>query len=496
MDQEVKAGRIEEEPTELAVLMSFESEKMPAKPSSLRRFDAALGGAVKALYADNEFRGKKGQSAIIHTLGKVKAKRLLLLGLGEKAKFNPDVLRKAAAFAATKARDMNLQELAVEVPEEAVRLPMDRQAEALTTGSFLSLYRFEKYVCEKDRKPKLKKLTLVSSKRGLRKATESANRAMVVADAVFLARDIANDSGPDGTPKAIVEIALEQSKKNGVKCQVFDEKELEKRKMGGILNVGRGSENPPRLVVMEYGSPRRPTVAIVGKGITFDSGGISIKPSKDMDVMKSDKSGAAVTIAVMQAAARLKLPVHLIGLAPLAENMPSGRSYKPGDIIRTMSGKTVEVLSTDAEGRLILADALTFAQTFKPRYIVDLATLTGACLIALGHHAAGLMGNNEALKRALKSAGDEVGERVWELPLFEAYYEQIKSEVSDMKNTGGSEGGAITAGAFLGRFIESSNWAHIDIAGTSWSGDDKGYLRKGATAFGVRLLMEFISKVK
>lgn len=496
MDIEVKTGNVEEVAGELAAVALFESKKMPTRPSSLRRINGALHGVVESLFEDKEFTGKKGQITILRTHGRMKAKRIMLIGLGEKKKFNVDLLRKTVGSVALKAQDMNLSEIAMELPEEILSTPVDRLAEALVTGARLSLYRFEKYLAEKDKKPTLKHTTIVCTKRNIQKVKKSAERVSIIAQAVNLSRDIANDSGGDVTPKSIGVLAQKIAKKHGFKCQVFDEKAIKKLKMGGLLNVGRGSEHPPRFVVMECGSAKYPTVALIGKGITFDTGGISLKPSKDMDQMKYDKSGAGTILATMEAAAKLKLPVHLIGIMPLAENVPSAKSYKPGEVIYMMSGKTVEVINTDAEGRLILADALTYAQRYKPKYIVDIATLTGACVIALGIHSAGLLGNDKVLIRKLKEAGDTVGERIWELPLFDEYAEQMKSGIADLRNVGGREGGCITASAFLGKFAEGSRWAHIDIAGTAWSKEDKGYLRKGATGFGVRLFLEFLSLVK
>lgn len=496
MDIEVKTGKVEEEAKELAAVMLFETDKMPRKPSSLRRIDSALHGTMSSMIKDKEFSGKKGQTTMLHTFGHLKAKRIMLIGLGQKKKFNIDMLRKASGTAITKAKDGKLSGISIELPEEILDVPVDRQVEALTSGAVLSTYRFEKYRRQEDKNHTIRRTTIVCTKRIAERVRKSVQRASAVAEAVNLARDIANDSGEQATPKKIGILAQRISKKYGFKCQVLDEKAIKRLKMGGLLNVGKGSENPPRFVVMEYGHSRHPTVAIIGKGITFDTGGISLKPSKDMHQMKYDKSGAATTIAAVQGAAQLKLPVHLIGIIPLAENVPSGKSYKPGDVIHTMSGKTVEVLNTDAEGRLIMSDALTYAQRYKPRYVIDIATLTGACVVALGSYVAGLMGNDKVLIRNLKKAGDSVGERLWELPLFDEYAEQMKSEIADLKNVGGRDGGAITAAAFLSKFAEGSRWAHIDIAGTAWSNDNKGYLKKGATGFGVRLFLEFLSRVR
>ena len=496
MNIDVKTVRVEEEAGELAAIMCFKADNIPRKPSSLKRIDRALNGTISSIFKDKEFSGKKGQVTLLHTFHHLKAKRIMLIGLGERKKFNVNILRTVSGKAVAKANEMEIKEIAFELPEEILNVPVDRQVEALATGAELSVYQFKKYIKEKDEKPAIKNTVLICTKRNAQKVRKSARRFGIIGQAVNFAREIANDSGKDATPKGLGVLAQKISKQNGIKCQVLDEKAIKSLKMGGLLNVGRGSENPPRLVVMEHGSKRNPTVVLIGKGVTFDTGGISLKPSKDMHQMKYDKSGAAAVISAVQAAAQLKLPVHLVGIAPLAENVPSSKSYKPGDIISTMSGKTVEVQNTDAEGRLILSDAITYAQRYKPRYIIDIATLTGACVVGLRTHVAGLMGTDKALIRRLMEAGNASGERLWELPLYDEYGEQMKSEIADLKNVGGREGGAITAGAFLSNFAEGAKWAHIDIAGTAWSNGNKGHIKKGATGFGVRLFLEFLGKIK
>jgi leucyl aminopeptidase len=496
MKIDVGTGNIEDVADELAAIFVIQADKIPTKPSSLKRIDKALNGEISRLFENKTFTGKTGQAMVLHTLGNLKAERIMLLGLGERKKFNVDVLRKTSASAFHKAKESGVRNIAVELPEDILRIPADMQVEAIVTGGKLSTYKFRKHVSKKDEDTTFNQMEIICSKRVAKKVEKSAKQADIIADGVALAKDITNDSGMQVHPSSISLLAQETAKANGFKCKVLDEKTIEKKNMGGLYNVGKGSENPPRLVVMEYGSKKHPTVAIVGKGMVFDSGGLSLKPSQGMEVMKSDKSGAAVVIGVMQAAAQLKLPIHLIGIAPLAENMPSGRSYKPGDVIYTMSGKSVEVLNTDAEGRLILADGLTYAHQYKPKYIIDIATLTGACMIALGSHAAGLIGNDRTLIGNLAKAGESVGERLWELPLYDEYKEQMKSDIADIKNVGGRYGGCITAAAFLSSFVEGHKWAHIDIAGTAWSTENKGYLNKGATAFGVRLIVEFLRKVK
>ena len=319
----------------------------------------------------------------------------------------------------------------------------------------------------------------------------------IAAESARLARDLSNEPGSVHTPAWMADQARKLGREVGLKVKVLAERELEREKMQGILSVGRGSANPPRLIVLEHNAPasgarRRPTLALVGKGITFDSGGISIKPAANMHEMKHDMSGGAAVFGAMRGAALLGLPQHLVGIVPAAQNMPGASAYLPGDIVRAASGKTIEVLNTDAEGRVVLADALHHAQSFKPDAIVDLATLTGACVIALGSACCAVMGNNERLIKRVQAAGDRSHERAWPLPLWDEHKKQIKGDVGDIKNTGGREAGASTAGAFLSHFVGATPWAHLDIAGTAWTTREQPYCVKGATGFGVRLLLELL----
>lgn len=311
----------------------------------------------------------------------------------------------------------------------------------------------------------------------------------------MFARDLVNSPGYAMTPAKLGEEASALGKRLGLKVTVLDKTQLTKQGFGGILAVGKGSANDPRFIVMEYGAAKKgvPTICLVGKGLTFDSGGLSLKPADAMETMKSDMGGAAAVFGAMQTVAELKLPLHVVGLVSSAENMPSSTAYRPGDIITTLSGKTVEVLNTDAEGRIILSDALFYAHRFKPNAIVELSTLTGAIIIALGPHATGMMGTNQALADKLSRAGDASGERVWQLPLWDEYHQMIKSEIADLKNIGGRPGGSITAGAFLAAFVGDYPFVHLDIAGTAWADKPaKPYDSPGGTGVGVRLLTEFL----
>jgi leucyl aminopeptidase len=308
-----------------------------------------------------------------------------------------------------------------------------------------------------------------------------------------MARDMVSSPPADMTPTVIAGKAREISRQFGLKLKVLERKQMEKLGMGALLGVARGSAQPPKFIIVEYRKGgKKPFIALVGKTITFDSGGISIKPAENMDRMKDDMSGGAAVLGAIRTAAALRLPLNIVGLLPATENMPGGRAYKPGDVLRTMSGQTIEILNTDAEGRLILADALAYACRYKPAVIVDIATLTGACNIALGQEATGMLGTDEKFKQKLRDSGQRTGERVWELPLWEEYYELIKSDIADMKNTGGRGGGVITAAALLSKFVQKYPWVHLDIAATSWSEKDRPYSPKGATGIGVRLLTQFL----
>jgi leucyl aminopeptidase len=321
--------------------------------------------------------------------------------------------------------------------------------------------------------------------------------AQKVCEAVLFARDLVSQPGNVATPSYLAEKGVEMSAKFGITCRIMERCEMEQNGMEALLAVAKGSSQPPRLIILEYlaaGEKVKPTV-LVGKGITFDSGGISLKPREGMEKMKDDMAGGAAVMGTFMAVAALKLPVNLVGLVPAAENLPGGGAYKPGDVIKSMSGQTIEIVNTDAEGRMVLCDALYFAKRYRPATLIDLATLTGACVVALGSVASGMMGNDEGLKRAIRSAAEKCGERVWELPLWEEYGDLMKSDIADLKNSGGSEAGTISAAWFLKSFVGKARWVHLDIAGTAWIDKDRPYLPKGATGVGVRLLVEYLKGV-
>lgn len=428
----------------------------------------------------------------------LKVERLLLMGLGPVEKVNEESLRAfGARIGKAVPRGRVLCLLSRGKAGEIKRREVIR---ALAEGALLGSYVFDQYQSkEKDKEEEkgLERLTLLVRKDDLKGAKADAAQAGHVAAGVFLARDLGNHPGNVVDPEYLAETARQLGKAYPIKVSVLNEKGLKKKGMGGIMAVGQGSAKPPRLITLEYNNGKKGTApfAVVGKGVTFDTGGISLKPGAKMDEMKFDMSGAAAVLGLMRAVAESKLPVNLVGVIGAAENMPSSTAQRPGDILKTARGVTVEVLNTDAEGRLVLADALHHAESFNPTGIVDLATLTGACVIALGGHATGLMGRGEGLLLGLTAAGEESGERVWRLPLFDEYQEQIKSPVADIKNVGGREAGTITAACFLSRFVEKDRpWAHLDIAGTAWDMSGKRpHIPKGGVGVGVRLLHRYIA---
>lgn len=493
MEISVEFGKMEEKASEISIIGLFQGER--PLDGDAGAMDKALGGAIGELIDGGEFEGKLNQIAVIRTRGAIPLKRVLVIGLGERAEFNLDRMRQTSSKAAIHIREMGLKEFTTGIHD----LPKYKRlttAQAVVTSTLMGLYQFTKYITVKREEMKeVEKLTLLERDEAkIAEVREGARRGRIVGEAVNFARDLSNEGGNNMTPTKMAEKAAELADDYDLKLQILDREEMQKLKMGALLGVARGSVQPPKFITIEYNSDKKDidTIVLIGKSITFDSGGISIKPSAKMENMKFDKSGGCTVLGVMRATSELELPIHVVGLLPATENMPSGSALKPGDILTSSSGKTIEVINTDAEGRLTLSDALTYAARYKPKAIIDLATLTGSCVVALGNHASGLMGNDEVLKEKIKRAAEVSGDKVWELPLWSEYDEQIKSDVADVKNVGGRPGGAITAAAFLKKFVGEYPWAHLDIAGTAWTIKDSVYFSKGATGVGVRLLVQFL----
>jgi leucyl aminopeptidase len=455
--------------------------------------DKALHGLLTSLRQQQEFTGKLNSVKELHSLGQLAAERVLLVGLGKKKELTDERLRQAAGTASRALKVLGVPSCATVLHQSSNG---NRSAVAATVeGAILGAYSFDSYRTTPRERPDLSELQLlVSSKKELKDIRHVVTESCAVSEAVCLARDLVSQPGNHAIPDYLAKQAIAISARYGLHCHVLDSEEIEHLGMNGLLFVGKGSVNPPRFIIMEYngGAKAQRPIVIVGKGITFDSGGISLKPREGMERMKDDMAGAAAVIATLQAVAALKLQVNLVGLVPAAENMPDGRSYKPGDVVKTMSGKTVEINNTDAEGRMVLCDALHYAQKYRPAGLIDLATLTGACLVALGTEASGMMGNDSGLKKALAKAGETTGERLWELPLWDEYGEAMKSDIADMKNAGGPYAGTVTAAWFLSQYVGKSKWVHLDIAGTAWEEKGKHYLPKGATGVGVRLLVDYL----
>ncbi|MBW1708430.1 MAG: leucyl aminopeptidase, partial [Deltaproteobacteria bacterium] len=424
--------------------------------------------------------------------------RLILVGLGSEKEYGPEKLRSASARAAQAVRDFNLKKAAILLPSKRKKLESPAElAEMTALGLRLGLYRYDELKTrDKGNAKSLQRMTLISAEKIGRSAPAAAlKRAEAAAEAICYARDLVNRPSNLLKPEDLAGEARKLAKANGLKIKVISQDEAKRRKMGAFLAVAQGSESPGRIIVLQYngaGSRTRP-VALLGKAITFDSGGINLKPSTGLKDMKTDMAGGAVVMAVMAAAAQLKLKVNLVGIVPAAENMLSGKASRPGDVITSMSGLNVEITNTDAEGRMVLADGLTLAKVYKPKAIIDLATLTGACSIALGDKIAGLMGTGEDLVEKLKEAGERSGDRVWELPLYEDYFSSLKSEVADFNNAGGRAAGTIIGGLFLKQFVPKIPWAHLDIAGTARAEKGTPDTPAGGTGFGVNLLLHFLT---
>ncbi|MEM3094886.1 MAG: leucyl aminopeptidase [Nitrososphaera sp.] len=487
----VEKAKIDQKQTSLLVIGVFEGEQDFMQSKEL---DPTVFASIKETLENKEFRGTFGSSILVYTLGRGPMKKIMLLGLGKKDKFTDESARICAGKAAQKAKELGVKEFSIlqfsNLDEGLI--------EAMTEGVTLALYSFDKYKEAKEPATKIEEVTILINSDSP-KFQSIADKASLIIEAVNFARDIGNLPPNDCPPAQLASIALSLAQEHGMKAKVIDRYELENMGMGGIVAVGKGSNSPPKLIILEYNGssdPQQKPYLLVGKAVTFDTGGISIKPGEKMDEMKFDKCGGCTVLAVMRAVASMKLAVNVVGIVPSVENMPSSTSYRPGDIIRMYNGKTVEVLNTDAEGRMILADALAYGiATYNPKAVFDVATLTGAAVIALGANVAAIVGTNKQLTDRLRKLADKTGERMWELPLYDEFHEQIKSTYADIKNVGGRPGGAITAAAFLSNFVNGVPWVHIDIAGTAWTQDgtyEKSYNPRGATGFGVRTLVKLL----
>ena len=468
----------------------------------LIEFDKKISGAIKQALKRGDFSGKFGTIQLIHPLSG-KSERIVLTGLGDKRKATREIIRQAVSAAINSLKTVQCADAAILVPE-IDSIDGKDLGQIISETAILSAYEFSQYKKNDEKKKTvLKEICVLANKDNLGVIRSGGEIGEKIAFAVCLARNLANEPANIVTPATLANEAVKMAKQNKIKHKILEQKDMKRLGMGAILGVAKGSDEPAKFIILEYAPKFKiqnskfkiPTIVLVGKGITFDSGGISIKPSQSMDEMKYDMAGGATVIGAMQAAAQLKLPINLIGLIPSTENLPSGTAQRPGDIVRAMNGKTIEVLNTDAEGRMIMADALVYAKKYNPDAVIDFATLTGAIVVAIGEHASGLFSNNEKLEKNLKKAGEAAGERVWPMPMYDEYFEQIKGDLADIRNIGGKEGGPSTAAKFLEQFTDFP-WAHLDIAGTAWTTKPKPYRPKGATGVGVRLIIEFLKHWK
>ena len=455
-------------------------------PKDLEDFQKQIQTAAKS----NEFSAKSRSSLMLYGTGRVK--RLLVLGLGEKKLLTTETFRESGGLIAKAIKQSKENSISINIEDLPKNISETEMAQSLTEGILMGLYNYNELKTDHEAVIELKELTFVYPNTRIENGIRDG---IIIGTNINVARDLCNKPGNHLTPKIFAKQSVDMAKSSGLKVTVLGEKEMLKEQMGALLSVSKGSNEEAQFIILEH-TPKEvkidDTIVLVGKGLTFDAGGISLKPALNMHEMKMDMSGGAAVFAAMKTVAELNLPVHVVGLIPSSENLPNGRANKPGDVIKSRNGKTIEVLNTDAEGRLLLADALSYAEKYDPDAVIDLATLTGAMTIALGSHVTGMMGNNEALMDEIFVAGEESDDRVWQLPIYDDYFEQIKSDVADLANTGGKLAGSITAALFLSKFAESYHWAHLDIAGTAMGKTNKTYYYPGSNGAAVRLLTQFI----
>ena len=478
-----------------AIVVSF-FEGMERVEGVTATIDKALDGAISQLISQGEIKGKLNEITVVHSLGRLPAARVVVVGLGKKEELSQDKVRGAVAETCRWLRQKGVDNIATIAQGAGIaRISPESAAQSVTEGALLGAYSFRKHMTKEAEYGEIKQLLIVGGDDSeLPALARGSDKGKILAEATNLARDMVNEPANYMTPSHMAEMAAKLAETYGLEVSVLDQEQMQESGMGGLLGVAQGSQQPPKFIVLHYrgGDSAETDVALLGKAITFDSGGISIKPSEGMGEEKADMAGGAAVMAAMIAVAQLKPKINVVAIIPATENLPSGKALKPGDILTAMNGKTIEIISTDAEGRLILADALGYAKKLNAKFIVDVATLTGACRAALGDVYSGAFGNNQDLIDKATAAGIEAGELIWQMPMHEQYKDQLKSDVADIKNVGGKWGGAITAAQFLAEFVGDTPWVHLDIAGTRLSEKERGYLVKGATGVPVRTLVNLV----
>ncbi len=475
-------------PCDALVVPFFEDDDLDSGFASA--LDGKLDGLIRELKDNEEWTAKSGQITVLYRPQGIPVGRLVLLGAGRRDSYDASSIRDLTARAVHRVKGFNLKRVAI---YRRSRMEPTLAAQAAVEGVVLAVYDQDEYKTQNKSRTCLEEIVFATDEQLDAEAVERAlHRGQILAQATNLARTLVNEPGNRMNPSVLAAKAQEIAEKSGLEIEVLGEPEMEKKGMDAVLAVARGSDAAARFIVLKHwgaGDREEAPLALVGKGVTFDSGGLSLKPAKSMEDMKSDKAGACAVLGAMQAIAQLQAKRNVVGVIPAVENLPGGRAQRPGDVIRSMNGKTIQVVNTDAEGRLILADALAYVQAFQPRYIVDIATLTGACVVALGHVRAGLFSNDDALCQKTLAAAERCGEKLWRLPLDDVYYKDIESDIADVKNAGSRWGGAVTAAKFLQHFVDDRPWCHIDMAGLALyeQGQDTG-----PTGFGVRTLAELV----
>ncbi len=480
---QVKAG---------AIVVSF-FEGTESLDGDIATIDVALDGAISQLISQGEIKGKLGEVTVVHSLGKLPAARVVIVGLGQRERLALDKIRGVVADACRYLQQKRVGDIAiVNLGVGITDITPECSAQAITEGALLGVYSFRRHITKEAEYGEIKKLSIVSrSEADVHLLEQGIEKGRILAEAANLARDMVNEPANYMTPADMAGVAGKIAREHNLELAVLEKQEMQELGMGALLGVAQGSCQQPKFIVLKYKGSDSDDIdlALVGKGVTFDSGGISIKPSDKMGEMKGDMAGGAAVIAAISAIAQLKPGINVIAIVPAVENLPSGSALKPGDILNALTGKTIEIISTDAEGRLILADALGYANKLKAKLIVDVATLTGACKVALGNVCTGAFGNNQGLVDKVVAAGAEAGEYIWQLPMYDEYKEQNRSEVADIKNVGDRGADPITAAQFLAEFVGETPWVHLDIAGTNMIDKERRYLVKGATGVPVRTLV-------